>query len=249
MATQGVTWENLSSRLAWLAASPTELTGLVETANNSGFSTEGDDTFTSLLSAAFWSIFEDAVRTAAQAVVTPTRSAPAPADFGASTLETLALWASGPAAGSVPAVDHLIESRNRHVPTQPDSHSWNSEIEQAVDAAAAEYGVPAALIRAVIEQESGGNADAVSPAGALGLMQLMPDTARSLGISDPMDPVQNIFGGTRYLAQLLKQFGGRVDLALAAYNAGPGAVERWGGIPPYPETQAYVRSVLSRLNA
>ncbi|MBC5806594.1 MAG: lytic transglycosylase [Candidatus Eremiobacter antarcticus] len=101
------------------------------------------------------------------------------------------------------------------------------------------------LLSAVIRQESGFHADAVSKAGALGLMQLMPDTARSLGVTNPLDPQQNVEGGSLLLRQLLDRYHGRVDLALAAYNAGAGAVDRYGGIPPYAETQSYVKSILS----
>lgn len=118
-------------------------------------------------------------------------------------------------------------------------------INTAIQNASTTYGVPANLIRAVIQQESGMNPDAVSSAGAIGLMQLMPDTASSLGVTNPYDPVQNINGGTEYLSNLLQQFSGNTQMALAAYNAGPGAVEANNGIPPYPETTSYVNNVLS----
>lgn len=102
-----------------------------------------------------------------------------------------------------------------------------------------------ALLAAVINVESGFNPAAVSPSGAVGLMQLMPATATGLGVSAPSDPLQNVVGGSRYLAQLLEQFGGNVRYALAAYNAGPGAVTRHGGVPPYAQTQAYIPKVLA----
>lgn len=114
----------------------------------------------------------------------------------------------------------------------------------AFRAAAAATGVPLQLLTSVAQAESGFRPDAVSPAGARGLMQLMPATARSLGV-DPMQPDQAIAGAARLLASLQKEFGGRTDLALAAYNAGSAAVKQAGGIPPYPETQAYVSKVLS----
>jgi soluble lytic murein transglycosylase-like protein len=115
-------------------------------------------------------------------------------------------------------------------------------LDQVVNQAAADSGLDPALIHAVIQTESGGNAKAKSSKGAIGPMQLMPATAADLGV-DPTDPVQNILGGSRYLAAMKKQFGSD-KLALAAYNAGPSAVERHGGVPPYAETQAYVRKVL-----
>jgi cell wall-associated NlpC family hydrolase len=110
-------------------------------------------------------------------------------------------------------------------------------------AAGRRYGVDPALLSAVAKAESAYNPRAVSPAGAQGLMQLMPGTARSLGVSDPFEPSQAVDGAARLLADLLDDFGGRVDLALAGYNAGPGAVHRYGGVPPYTETQNYVRRV------
>ncbi len=113
-------------------------------------------------------------------------------------------------------------------------------------AASARYGVDARLLAAVARQESGFNAKAVSPAGAQGLMQLMPGTARGLGVTNPFDPGQAVDGAARLLKAHLAEFG-RVDLALAAYNAGPGAVHRYHGIPPYAETQKYVRNILAAL--
>jgi soluble lytic murein transglycosylase-like protein len=114
-----------------------------------------------------------------------------------------------------------------------------------IGAAASKYGVDPALVRALIAQESGFDPTATSPAGAQGLMQLMPATARGFGVTDPYDPAQSIDAGTRYLGGQLDRFGGDVRLALAAYNAGPGAVERFGGVPPYAETQRYVENVLA----
>ncbi|WP_269716709.1 lytic transglycosylase domain-containing protein [Caulobacter sp. NIBR2454] len=109
--------------------------------------------------------------------------------------------------------------------------------------------VSASLIEAVAWTESRFQTRAVSPKGAQGVMQLMPGTARMLGVSDATNPAQNIQGGATYLRSLLQEFGGDTVLALAAYNAGPGAVRRYGGVPPYPETRAYVDRVLARLAA
>lgn len=117
-----------------------------------------------------------------------------------------------------------------------------------IEAAAAKNGIEPALLRALVRQESGFDPAARSSAGAVGLTQLMPGTAASLGV-DPTDPVQALDGGARYLRQQLDRFGGDERLALAAYNAGPGAVARHGGVPPYAETQAYVERVLGYANA
>jgi len=121
--------------------------------------------------------------------------------------------------------------------------------QQAIAAAAQQSGLDPRLLQAVAEQESGGDPSAVSPAGAEGLMQLMPGTAQALGVQNPFDPTQNAIGGATYLKEMLQQFQGSLPLALAAYNAGPGAVQQYGGIPPYPETEAYVRGVLASYQA
>jgi soluble lytic murein transglycosylase-like protein len=106
-----------------------------------------------------------------------------------------------------------------------------------------------ALLSAVIHQESGFDPAARSSAGAMGLMQLMPDTAKSLGVTHPYDPVQNVEGGARMLRGLIDRYGGRLDLALAAYNAGSGAVDKYHGVPPYAETRDYVSSILADYRA
>lgn len=118
----------------------------------------------------------------------------------------------------------------------------------AFEAAAKATGLSPAILKAVAQVESDFNPDAVSPVGAIGVMQLMPGTARELGVN-PYNPTANILGGAKYLSQLLDQFHHHLALALAAYNAGPGAVERYGGIPPYAETQAYVKRVEAALRA
>jgi soluble lytic murein transglycosylase-like protein len=112
-----------------------------------------------------------------------------------------------------------------------------------IQAAASRHGVDPALLAGLVRQESNFNPRAGSPAGAQGLTQLMPATARGLGVTDPLDPAQSLDGGARYLRQMLDKFGGDPTRALAAYNAGPGAVARFGGVPPYAETQNYVRQV------
>jgi len=114
-----------------------------------------------------------------------------------------------------------------------------------VEKYSAKHGVDKDLVNAVIRQESGFNPTAVSSAGAQGLMQLMPATAQGLGVTQPTDPAQNLDGGIRHLKGLLEHFHGNIPLALAAYNAGLGAVKKYKGLPPYKETQNYVRNILA----
>jgi soluble lytic murein transglycosylase-like protein len=113
-----------------------------------------------------------------------------------------------------------------------------------IEAACAKYGLNPNLLAGLIEQESHFDPTVGSAAGAQGLTELMPETASSLGVTDPHDPTQSIEGGARLLSEKLKEFGGNTELALAAYNAGSGAVQQYNGIPPYPETEQYVQKVL-----
>lgn len=128
-----------------------------------------------------------------------------------------------------------------YTPNSADLQRYASIIKNASQA----YGVDAMLVHAVISAESNYNPNAVSRTGAQGMMQLMPDTARRYGVQNSMDPIENIHGGTKYLRDLLAMFKGRMDLAVAAYNAGENAVIRSGGIPPYAETRSYVPKVLA----
>lgn len=125
------------------------------------------------------------------------------------------------------------------------AEKYSSEIKKAAQT----YDVPEKLIAAVMKQESNFNSSVVSSAGASGLMQLMPTTASYLGVEDRFDPQQNIMGGAKYLRQMLDKFDNNIETALAAYNAGPGNVNKYGGIPPFTETQNYVKNVLNYFNA
>ncbi|MHB8916554.1 MAG: lytic transglycosylase domain-containing protein [Desulfocucumaceae bacterium] len=116
-------------------------------------------------------------------------------------------------------------------------------LEALVDRVAAKYGLDSGLLRAVVRVESDYNPLTVSSAGAMGLMQLMPETAKSLGVKNPFDPLDNLDGGARYLKSMIERYGGNIKLALAAYNAGPGAVDRHGGVPPYEETTSYLKKI------
>jgi soluble lytic murein transglycosylase-like protein len=132
--------------------------------------------------------------------------------------------------------------QSRHIPPYT-ARNYN-EFEIIISETATQYDLDPDLIRAIIQIESGWVPNARSPKGAIGLMQLMPQTSSNLAVSNPLDPRSNIQGGTKYLSRLIERFRGNLVLALAAYNAGPNKVERYKGIPPYPETRRYVRKVL-----
>ncbi len=164
----------------------------------------------------------------------------APAGDFASALQA-ATTADATTANAAP----LVEQSGSAVSGGAGSSEYNPLIEQA----AARYGLDPAVLHGLIQQESGFDPSAQSSAGAAGLTQLMPGTATSMGVANPLDPAESIEGGARYLSQLMSEFGGNTEDALAAYNAGPGAVQQYGGIPPYAETQSYVSKVLGNAEA
>ena len=136
----------------------------------------------------------------------------------------------------------LNEAEAIQANTQPTS---KSQILNVVSQISKKHGVDEKLVQALIKQESGFNPNAKSKAGAMGLMQLMPSTAKSLGVNNPYNIVQNVEGGVKYLKSMLDKYNGNMILALAAYNAGPGAVDKYDGVPPYKETQNYVKNILA----
>jgi soluble lytic murein transglycosylase-like protein len=145
------------------------------------------------------------------------------------------------AQGGIPATGASASNETSRDKTHARVEKFRSLIEQA----AQRHHLDTALLAAVVHVESGGNPQAVSPAGAQGLTQLIPATAQRFGVHDPFDPAQSLDGAAKYLRGLLGQFGGDVSKALAAYNAGEGNVKKYGGIPPFAETQAYVPAVLA----
>jgi soluble lytic murein transglycosylase len=128
--------------------------------------------------------------------------------------------------------------------SRPKSSCCGAGYDDVISEAAKRHGLSSSLLKALIHVESYFNPKAVSKKGAIGLMQIMPENLRSLNISDPYDPWENIMGGASYLKSMIERFRGELPLALAAYNAGPTAVERYQDIPPYPETEAYVKKVM-----
>ena len=141
--------------------------------------------------------------------------------------------------------DETCKSREPELKLVVDDNPSKNVVKKWVDQIAPYYGIDPELVMAVIRAESAFNAKAVSNKNAQGLMQLIPETAQRFGVKDSWDPIQNIKGGTAYLRWLLRHFDGKVDLVLAAYNAGEGAVERYHGVPPYRETQEYVKRILT----
>jgi soluble lytic murein transglycosylase-like protein len=172
-----------------------------------------------------------------QSLMAPPQAAPT-ANFAATLASASAPTATAAATAATPATA-LASTASTGPSALPADTPYGAEI----TAAAQRNGLDPALLAGLIKQESGFNPNAQSPAGAKGLCQLMPGTAAGLGVSNPLDPAQAIDGGARYLKQQLDRFGGDPRKARAAYNAGPGAVQRYGGVPPYAETQNYVRQV------
>ena len=140
---------------------------------------------------------------------------------------------------TTPFKDKVFSSLNRY------DSATSKEIDELIATYSAKNNLDKDFVKALIKQESGFQTDATSHCGAMGLMQLMPSTASSMGVKNAYDAKQNIAGGKKYLKGLMDRYDGNMELALAAYNAGPGAVNKYGGVPPYKETQNYVKNVLS----
>jgi Transglycosylase SLT domain len=188
----------------------------------------------------------------------PTASTPAPASGDTSYIEVPAASVlrvdivpdpPAPPPASKPGAPQLALSLPKGLASEMSDHNPSpAEMRQLLDRAGAQHNIDTDLLASIVHAESNGNARAVSRAGARGLMQLMPSTATSLGVHNSFAPEENIGGGTAYLDQLLTRYHDDIRLAVAAYNAGPATVDRYHGIPPYPETRAYVARVVREFN-
>lgn len=143
-----------------------------------------------------------------------------------------------------PKYKWMMSERKSYKPSRVTKTVYNKKFDNIIEDASARHGVDPVLVKAIVKAESDFDSGAVSTAGARGLMQLMPDTARRMGVNDVHNPEENVEGGIRYLSKLLKMFDWKVPLAVAAYNAGENAVLKYGKVPPYEETQTYVKRVL-----
>jgi soluble lytic murein transglycosylase-like protein len=178
----------------------------------------------------------------ASTLASPTGAQGSSGDFASALQAATTADASGAASAATSGYQPAVQGAGS-------SGESGGEYESLIDQAASRNGLDPAVLHGLIQQESGFDPSATSSAGASGLTQLMPGTASSLGVADPLNPAESIEGGARYLGQLMTQFGGNTEDALAAYNAGPGAVQQYGGTPPYAETQSYVSKVLGYAEA
>jgi len=181
-----------------------------------------------------------------QSLIDQTRQA---ALTGPAASATAAIPTTAPSTGSSASFAEALQAAGAPTASQASytaaaGASQSGPYDGLIAQAASRYGLDPAILHGLIQQESGFNPNSQSSAGAAGLTQLMPGTASSMGVANPLNPTESIEGGARYLSQMMSQFGGNVTDALAAYNAGPGAVQQYGGVPPYAETQSYVSKVL-----